>query len=40
MYSAKGRARVSETFGAEGDPFPADQIQHYSELVVNRLTDT
>ena len=40
MYSAKGRARVSETFVAEGDPFPADQIQHYSQLVVNRLTNT
>jgi hypothetical protein len=40
MYSIKGRARVSATFAAEGDPFPTDQIEHYSELVVNRLTDT
>jgi hypothetical protein len=40
MYSIKGRARVSATFGAEGDPFPTDQIQHYSELVVSRLTNT
>jgi hypothetical protein len=36
----KGRADVVMSFENSPDPFPTDQEQHYTELVVGRLTNT
>jgi hypothetical protein len=36
----KGRADVVMAFNSSTDPFPTDQEQHYTELVVGRLTNT
>jgi hypothetical protein len=40
VFAIKGRADVSMTFESSGDPFPVDQAQHYTGLVVGRLTNT
>jgi hypothetical protein len=40
IYSIKGRADVSMTFEGVLQPFPSDQEQHYTSLVVGRLTNT
>jgi hypothetical protein len=40
IFSIKGRADVEMSFEGVSDPFPTVQEQHYTELVVNRLTNT
>jgi hypothetical protein len=40
VVSIKGRASVAMTFEGNGNPFPTDEEQHYTSLVVSRLTDT
>jgi hypothetical protein len=40
IYSIKGRAGVSMEFEGVTDPFPVDQAEHYTGLVVGRLTNT
>jgi hypothetical protein len=40
IIAIKGRANVATTFQATTSPFPTDQEQHYTGLVVGRLTNT
>jgi hypothetical protein len=40
IVAIKGRAGAGMVFENLTDPFPADQEQHYTELVVGRLTNT
>ena len=40
IYAMKGRAGVSMFFEGVDTPFPIDQAQHYTGLVVGRLTNT
>jgi hypothetical protein len=40
IFSIKGRAGVDMTFEAVLQPFASDQEQHYTSLVVGRLTNT
>ena len=40
IFVIKGRASTAMTFQGSSEPFPVDQAQHYTELVVGRLTDT
>ncbi len=40
IYSIKGRAGVAMEFEGVTDPFPVDQAEHYTGLVVGRLTNT
>jgi hypothetical protein len=40
IASAKGRAAVLMSFQSVGQPFPTDQAQHYTDLVVGRLMNT
>jgi hypothetical protein len=40
IFSIKGRAGVSMTFEGVTDPFSVNQAEHYTGLVVGRLTNT
>jgi hypothetical protein len=40
IIAIKGRSGVDMSFQATVTPFPTDQEQHYTELVVGRLTNT
>jgi hypothetical protein len=40
IIAIKGRAGVTMSFEGVGNPFPTDQEQHYTGLVVGRLTNT
>jgi hypothetical protein len=40
IFSIKGRADVGMQFLSTVTPFPADQEEHYTGLIVSRLTDT
>lgn len=40
IFAVKGRAAANMSFESTGTAFPTDQEQHYTALVVNRLTNT
>jgi hypothetical protein len=40
IFSIKGRADAAMSFEGVTDPFPVDQAEHYTGLVVGRLTNT